>query len=130
MDLLRLADHHRVLLRHESCVGCPERVRMSLHLNEPTHLSSLSACSEFSKEREKAKQRGDFVKLREIQLIDESFRNYMAWIRKAGKERMRCRCRALLSSAYSEIGNDNTDTAEKEGRFLFGREPGIARLWL
>ena len=45
--------------------------------------------SEFSKEREKAKQRGDFVKLREIQLIDESFRNYMAWIRKAGKARQR-----------------------------------------
>ena len=42
--------------------------------------------SEFSKEREKAKQRGDFQKLREIQIIDESFRNYMAWIRKAGKE--------------------------------------------
>jgi hypothetical protein len=41
--------------------------------------------SEFSKEREKAKQRGDFQKLREIQIIDESFRNYMAWIRKAGK---------------------------------------------
>jgi len=40
---------------------------------------------EFSKEREKAKQRGDFQKLREIQIIDESFRNYMAWIRKAGK---------------------------------------------
>ncbi|CAF3322654.1 unnamed protein product [Rotaria socialis] len=38
---------------------------------------------EFSKEREKAKQRGDFQKLREIQIIDESFRNYMAWIRKA-----------------------------------------------
>ncbi|CAF4448618.1 unnamed protein product, partial [Didymodactylos carnosus] len=35
------------------------------------------------KEREKAKQRGDFQKLREIQLIDESYRNYMAWIRKA-----------------------------------------------
>lgn len=42
-------------------------------------------CREFSKEREKAKQRGDFQKLREIQIIDESFRNYMAWIRKAGK---------------------------------------------
>ena len=42
--------------------------------------------SEFSKEREKAKQRGDFQKLREIQIIDESFRNYMAWIRKAGKQ--------------------------------------------
>ncbi|CAF2998198.1 unnamed protein product, partial [Rotaria sp. Silwood2] len=51
---------------------------------------------EFSKEREKAKQRGDFQKLREIQLIDESFRNYMAWIRKA------------------EIGNDTNDGAEHD----------------
>ncbi|CAF0765433.1 unnamed protein product [Adineta ricciae] len=67
---------------------------------------------EFSKEREKAKQRGDFQKLREIQIIDESFRNYMAWIRKA------------------EIGDDTNDAIEnsvaldasgepvkKEGRF-------------
>jgi hypothetical protein len=45
----------------------------------------LNIHREFSKEREKAKQRGDFQKLREIQIIDESFRNYMAWIRKAGK---------------------------------------------
>ncbi|CAF3533579.1 unnamed protein product [Rotaria sp. Silwood1] len=51
---------------------------------------------EFSKEREKAKQRGDFQKLREIQLIDESFRNYMAWIRKA------------------EIGNDTNDGTEHD----------------
>ncbi|CAF1934089.1 unnamed protein product [Rotaria magnacalcarata] len=51
---------------------------------------------EFSKEREKAKQRGDFQKLREIQLIDESFRNYMAWIRKA------------------EIGNDTNDGTQHD----------------
>ncbi|CAF4323271.1 unnamed protein product, partial [Adineta steineri] len=51
---------------------------------------------EFSKEREKAKQRGDFQKLREIQIIDESFRNYMAWIRKA------------------EIGNDTNDGTEND----------------
>ncbi|CAF1094276.1 unnamed protein product [Rotaria sordida] len=51
---------------------------------------------EFTKEREKAKQRGDFQKLREIQIIDESFRNYMAWIRKA------------------EIGNDTNDSTEHD----------------
>lgn len=48
-------------------------------------IASRLSISEFSKEREKAKQRGDFQKLREIQIIDESFRNYMAWIRKAGE---------------------------------------------
>ncbi|CAF3563953.1 unnamed protein product [Adineta steineri] len=60
---------------------------------------------EFSKEREKAKQRGDFQKLREIQIIDESFRNYMAWIRKA------------------EIGDDTTDTAENSVALDASGEP-------
>lgn len=53
-------------------------------------MDSICFCREFSKEREKAKQRGDFQKLREIQIIDESFRNYMAWIRKAGKSNDQC----------------------------------------
>ncbi|UJR22467.1 hypothetical protein I4U23_025525 [Adineta vaga] len=60
---------------------------------------------EFSKEREKAKQRGDFQKLREIQIIDESFRNYMAWIRKA------------------EIGNDTADGTENEVALDASGEP-------
>ena len=96
-------------------------------MNPGKCLLLLCACSEFSKEREKAKQRGDFVKLREIQLIDESFRNYMAWIRKAGMQRMHCQCRAPLTSVYSEIGNDTADTAEKEGSLFMGANPGSAR---
>ncbi|CAF0938668.1 unnamed protein product [Rotaria sordida] len=60
---------------------------------------------EFSKEREKAKQRGDFQKLREIQIIDESFRNYMAWIRKA------------------EIGDDTNDIIENNGNLDASGEP-------
>ncbi|UJR26618.1 hypothetical protein I4U23_007937 [Adineta vaga] len=60
---------------------------------------------EFSKEREKAKQRGDFQKLREIQIIDESFRNYMAWIRKA------------------EIGDDATDATENNVALDASGEP-------
>lgn len=83
MDLFCLIDHYRFIFRHEPSFGCAERVYSS-RLLVAAHLSSLFN-SEFSKEREKAKQRGDFVKLRELQLIDESFRNYMAWIRKAGK---------------------------------------------
>ena len=72
---------------------------------------------EFSKEREKAKQRGDFQKLREIQILDESFRNYMAWIRKAGKNE-----RAHVHHVdhpgcflHLEIGNDTNDAAESTG---------------
>ncbi|CAF3545967.1 unnamed protein product [Rotaria sp. Silwood1] len=60
---------------------------------------------EFSKEREKAKQRGDFQKLREIQIIDESFRNYMAWIRKA------------------EIGDDTNDIIENDSNLDASGEP-------
>ena len=38
---------------------------------------------EFSKEREKAKARGDFIKIREKQQMDEDFKGYMDWIRQA-----------------------------------------------
>lgn len=39
--------------------------------------------SEFSKEREKAKSRGDFHKLREKQQIEEDLRGYLDWITQA-----------------------------------------------
>merc|ERR1712012_506573 len=38
---------------------------------------------EFSKEREKAKARGDFQKLREKQQIEEDLRGYLDWITHA-----------------------------------------------
>ena len=40
-------------------------------------------CSEFSKEREKAKSRGDFQKHRERQQIEEDLRGYLDWITQA-----------------------------------------------
>ncbi|GFQ66506.1 voltage-dependent calcium channel type D subunit alpha-1 [Trichonephila clavata] len=40
---------------------------------------------EFSKEREKAKARGDFHKLREKQQIEEDLRGYLDWITQAGE---------------------------------------------
>lgn len=51
--------------------------------------------SEFSKEREKAKARGDFHKLREKQQIEEDLKGYLDWITQAediepeGEERAR-----------------------------------------
>lgn len=39
-----------------------------------------AALREFSKEREKAKARGDFQKLREKQQLEEDLRGYMSWI--------------------------------------------------
>lgn len=39
--------------------------------------------SEFSKEREKAKARGDFQKLREKQQMEEDLKGYLDWITQA-----------------------------------------------
>jgi len=82
MDLFCFIDNNWFFFCYESCFGCFKRVDLKLR---KLCCYFLYFNSEFSKEREKAKQRGDFQKLREIQIIDESFRNYMAWIRKAGK---------------------------------------------
>lgn len=40
----------------------------------------FSSLREFSKEREKAKARGDFQKLREKQQLEEDLRGYLSWI--------------------------------------------------
>jgi len=45
----------------------------------------VSMFSEFSKEREKAKARGDFKKLREQQQFDEDLKGYLEWITQAGQ---------------------------------------------
>lgn len=44
---------------------------------------SCKHCREFSKEREKAKARGDFQKLREKQQMEEDLCGYMDWITQA-----------------------------------------------
>lgn len=43
----------------------------------------LFPISEFTKEREKAKSRGEFQKLRETQQLDEDLKGYMEWITQA-----------------------------------------------
>lgn len=43
----------------------------------------LFLASEFTKEREKAKSRGEFQKLRETQQLDEDLKGYMEWITQA-----------------------------------------------
>ena len=43
----------------------------------------FSFLREFSKEREKAKARGDFQKLREKQQLEEDLRGYLDWITQA-----------------------------------------------
>lgn len=51
----------------------------------PAPCSNLfpSFSREFSKEREKAKARGDFQKLREKQQMEEDLRGYLDWITQA-----------------------------------------------
>lgn len=85
MDLFCVINHYWIIFRYESRSRCSKRVIWRRRKARWWILDVIYICREFSKEREKAKQRGDFQKLREIQIIDESFRNYMAWIRKAGK---------------------------------------------
>lgn len=43
----------------------------------------LPSLREFSKEREKAKARGDFQKLREKQQLEEDLKGYLDWITQA-----------------------------------------------
>lgn len=52
-------------------------------VNELPYLSSIKIYREFSKEREKAKNRGDFQKLREKQQLEEDLKGYLDWITQA-----------------------------------------------
>lgn len=68
-----------------SAVGhglCPRRV-LGSQLSPPC---PHRVPREFSKEREKAKARGDFQKLREKQQLEEDLRGYMDWITQAELE--------------------------------------------
>lgn len=49
----------------------------------PMSCPSLPLAREFSKEREKAKARGDFQKLREKQQLEEDLKGYLDWITQA-----------------------------------------------
>lgn len=60
---------------------------------------SLCDAREFSKEREKAKARGDFQKLREKQQLEEDLKGYLDWITQA-----------------EDIDPDNEDEADEESK--------------
>lgn len=58
----------------------------SLGRQSSDRMQNVCMCvSEFSKEREKAKARGDFKKLREKQQFDEDLKGYLEWITQAGQ---------------------------------------------
>lgn len=52
-------------------------------MRSPALPTPLSLTREFSKEREKAKARGDFQKLREKQQLEEDLKGYLDWITQA-----------------------------------------------
>lgn len=83
MDVLRQPRHSGILFRHEPGSRSPEWVSVLVSCHVQTLRISLSN-REFSKEREKAKARGDFHKHREKQQIEEDLRGYLDWITQAG----------------------------------------------
>lgn len=94
LGLLRQPGHLWILLCSQPGSGCVERVGLRqkgtgaavLITGSTTwcRFSFLCApCREFSKEREKAKARGDFQKLREKQQLEEDLKGYLDWITQA-----------------------------------------------
>lgn len=88
MDLFCIYGNIRSIFRHELNSRCVERVSVLLTIGKtPRHIYNVpfffAICREFSKERTKAKNRGDFQKLREKQQIEEDLRGYLDWITQA-----------------------------------------------
>ncbi|KAI0988337.1 hypothetical protein GJ496_002524, partial [Pomphorhynchus laevis] len=71
---------------------------------------------EFSKERDKAKQRGDFQKLREKQIVEESYKNYIEWIRQA-----EITDETIDKDAQEDTFSENNQTSERRSWFTEAR---------
>lgn len=72
-----------------------------MHSRPVWRFNGVRSCEhrEFSKEREKAKARGDFQKLREKQQLEEDLKGYLDWITQA-----------------EDIDPDNEDEADEESK--------------
>lgn len=72
----------------------------------------FASLREFSKEREKAKARGDFQKLREKQQLEEDLKGYLDWITQA-----------------EDIDPENEEEGGEEGkrnsRCCYSNQPGL-----
>ena len=75
---------------------------------------------EFSKEREKAKKRGDLQKLKEKKLIDDAYKNYLSWIRQAeiGTGEDEDSPNSNEGNADNEMNGDMTQEKEKNQIFM------------
>uniref|UniRef100_A0A8C9SSH6 Voltage-dependent L-type calcium channel subunit alpha n=1 Tax=Scleropages formosus TaxID=113540 RepID=A0A8C9SSH6_SCLFO len=80
---------------------------------------------EFSKEREKAKARGDFQKLREKQQLEEDLKGYLDWITQAedidpeneeeGMDEEKPRNLSMPASENESVNTDNAPAGDMEG---------------
>ncbi|KAM9102650.1 voltage-dependent L-type calcium channel subunit alpha-1D isoform 3-T3 [Sarcophilus harrisii] len=136
MGLFCQSRHLWVIFRTKSCTWCIERVNDAIGWEWPwVYFVSLIILGsffvlnlvlgvlsgEFSKEREKAKARGDFQKLREKQQLEEDLKGYLDWITQAedidpenedegGEENKRS-----TSMPTSETESVNTENISGEG---------------
>uniref|UniRef100_A0A3Q2WCL3 Voltage-dependent L-type calcium channel subunit alpha n=1 Tax=Haplochromis burtoni TaxID=8153 RepID=A0A3Q2WCL3_HAPBU len=83
----------------------------------------LGVLSEFTKEREKARSRGEFQKLRERQQLDEDLHGYMEWITHA---EVLDADRELLPLTSGDSDTDSLYDLEGKSRIIYYR---LARRW-
>lgn len=86
---------------------------LPLSLYSPALSTPLSLTREFSKEREKAKARGDFQKLREKQQLEEDLKGYLDWITQA-----------------EDIDPENEDEGMDEEKPRNSKQPSSVLLWV
>ena len=78
---------------------------------------------EFSKERDKAKKRGDLQKLKEKRQIEEAYKNYVLWIRQAEIDADDEAEANDNSNVQTSTGGDKSDTAASAAGGGGGSEP-------
>uniref|UniRef100_A0A8K9WXR9 Voltage-dependent L-type calcium channel subunit alpha n=1 Tax=Oncorhynchus mykiss TaxID=8022 RepID=A0A8K9WXR9_ONCMY len=94
---------------------------------------------EFSKEREKAKARGDFQKLREKQQLEEDLKGYLDWITQAedidpeneeeGLDEEKPRNLSMPASENESVNTDATPAGDMEGETCCTRLARYSRRW-
>ncbi|XP_035282342.1 voltage-dependent L-type calcium channel subunit alpha-1C isoform X11 [Anguilla anguilla] len=94
---------------------------------------------EFSKEREKAKARGDFQKLREKQQLEEDLKGYLDWITQAedidpeneeeGLDEEKPRNLSMPTSENESVNTDNAPAGDMEGETCCTRLARYSRRW-
>uniref|UniRef100_A0A7N8WKW8 Voltage-dependent L-type calcium channel subunit alpha n=1 Tax=Mastacembelus armatus TaxID=205130 RepID=A0A7N8WKW8_9TELE len=94
---------------------------------------------EFSKEREKAKARGDFQKLREKQQLEEDLKGYLDWITQAedidpeneeeGIDDDKPRNLSMPASENESVNTDNAPGGDVEGETCCTRLARYSRRW-